>query len=86
MRKYGNLGRNNEPYKIKWKVPSDDGWKRVPIDKMPTPNILGILNKFDKKGYSKIRGLVNNEDTWMIQYITELETELVKRTDIDEYL
>ena len=78
--------RNNNKYQIKWRVPTDDGWKKVPVAKIPTHHILCILSGFNKKGYSKIRGVVNNEDEWMCRYITELETELDKRSDVEEYL
>lgn len=83
---FGRRSRSKEAYQIKWKIPSDDGWKRVPVAKVPTQNLLNILSGFAKKGYSKIRGIVDNEDAWMVRYITEIETELDKRTDIDEYL
>jgi len=67
-------------------MPTEDGWKKVSIDKMPTYYLICVMQKFSKKGYSKIRGLMSNEDAWMLQYVQELETEFDKRTDVDEYL
>ena len=67
-------------------MPDEDGWKRMPVGKVPTHHLLQILRGFAKKGYTKMRGVVNNEDAWMIKYISEIENELDKRTDIDEYL
>jgi len=83
---FGRRSRSKETYQIKWRVPDEDGWKRMPVGKVPTHHLLNILKGFAKKGYSKMRGVVNNEDAWMIEYITEIETELDKRSDIDEYL
>lgn len=83
---FGRRSRSKEKYQIKWRVPDEDGWKRMPVGKVPTHHLLHILKGFAKKGYSKIRGVLDNEDAWMIRYITEIETELDKRTDIDEYL
>ena len=83
---FGRRSRSKEPYQIKWKIPTDDGWKKVPVAKVPTYNLLNILSGFAKKGYSKVRGVVNEGDEWMVRYILEIETELDKRTDIEEYL
>jgi hypothetical protein len=72
--------------KIIWKIPLQDGWKRVELKDMPTYYLICLMQKFAKKGYTKMRGLVNNEDEWMLRYVTQLETEFDKRTDVDEYL
>jgi len=79
-----NEKRNN--HKIKWRVPSEDGWKKLPIEKVPTHHLLITFFAMAKKGYSKIQGIVNNDDAWMVKYITELENEIDKRTDVGEYL
>ena len=79
------LKLGNKP--IKWRIPNgEDEWKRVPISQVPTYHIICLLMKFEKKGYSKINGLVNNEDEWQLNYITELENEFDRRTDVDEFL
>ena len=83
---FGRRSRSKEPYQIKWRVPSHDGWQRMPVGEVPTHHLIRILTVFSKKGYSKMRGVVNNGDEWMIRYITEIETELDKRNDIEEYL
>jgi hypothetical protein len=86
MLKRRRSGQEKNQHKIKWRVPTKDGWKKLPVDKIPTHHLLITFFSFAKKGYTKIRGVVNNEDAWMITYISELENEIDKRTDIDEYL
>ena len=71
---------------IRWKMPTDEGWKRVALKDIPTYYLIAIMQKFAKKGYTKIRGLMSNEDEWMLQYVTAMEAEFDKRTDVDEYL
>ena len=78
--------RNRPTRPVKWRMPSEEGWIKVSIDKIPTYYLICLINKFAKKGYSKIRGLMSNEDAWMLQYVSELETEFDKRIDVDEYL
>jgi hypothetical protein len=72
---------------VKWRVPNKNGdWTRVTVDKVPTYFLLVTLFSMNRKGYTKISGVVNEKQEWIIKYISELENELDKRSDIDEYL
>jgi hypothetical protein len=82
------FARQYSHHKIQWRIPTDkeDEWARVSVDKVPTYYLICLLNKFEKKGYSKINGLVDNEAEWQLRYIEDLEKEFDKRKDVDEYL
>lgn len=80
-------GRKNR--KIRWQIPSEKHkgeWDYVSVEKVPTAFLITFLRNFERKGYTKIQGIVNEEDEWMTRYILELETEFDKRKDVDEYL
>lgn len=72
---------------VKWRVPDKNGdWTRVTVDKIPTAFLIVTLFSMYKKGYTKMRGVVNEKEEWIIRYLSELEQEFDKRKDIDKYL